>query len=79
MPIHMIPNNSQLLNEKFIDIVIGEVVNKKNFEKSETELESHYNIEELNFPQKYDSIQPIIITFDDINEKEINDPLLRSS
>ena len=34
IPIHIIPNN---LNEDDIDIVIGEIVNKKDFEQSDTE------------------------------------------
>ena len=35
IPIHIIPNN---LNEEDIDIVIEEIVNNKDFEKSDTEI-----------------------------------------
>ena len=35
IPIHIIPNN---LNEVDIDIVIEEIVNNKDFEKSDTEI-----------------------------------------
>ena len=38
IPIHIIPN---ILNEEDIDIVIEELVNIKDFEKSDTETESH--------------------------------------
>ena len=42
IPIHIIPN---ILNEKDIDIVIEEIVNNKDFEKSNTEIETFDNIE----------------------------------
>ena len=43
IPIHIIPN---ILNEKHIDVVIEEIVNNKDFEKSDTEIETFDNIEE---------------------------------
>ena len=39
VPIHIIPN---ILNEEDIDVVIEEIVNNKDFEKSDTEIE-HMN------------------------------------
>ena len=68
IPIHIIPN---ILNEEDLDIVIEEVVNYKDFEKSDTEIETYESIDELKFPQEYDGG---IIILDDLNEKEMNDP-----
>ena len=44
IPVHIIPN---ILNEEDIDIVIDELVKNKDFEKSNTEIETFDNIEEL--------------------------------
>ena len=66
IPIHIIPN---ILNEEDIDIVIDELVNNKDFEKSDIEIETFDNIEELKFPQEYENNSVIIL--DDLNEKEI--------
>ena len=68
IPIHIIPN---ILNEEDIDIVIEEIVNNKDFEKTDTEIETYESIEELKFPQEYDGG---IIILDDLNENEMNDP-----
>ena len=65
IPIHIIPN---ILNEEDIDIVIAELVNDKDFEKSDTEMETYEAIEELKFPQKRDDGGIIIL--DDLNEKK---------
>ena len=67
IPIHIIPN---ILNEGDIDIVIEEIVNNKDFQKSDTEIETYENIEDLKFPQEYENNSIIIL--DDLNEKEIN-------
>ena len=69
IPIHIIPN---ILTEEDIDIVIEEVINIKDFEKSDTEVETYESIEELKFPQEYDDGG--IIIPDDLNEKAMNDP-----
>ena len=50
IPVHIIPNN---LIEEDIDVVIEEIVNNKDFEKSDTEIETYESIEELKFPQEY--------------------------
>ena len=68
IPIHIIPN---ILNENDIDIVIEEIVNNKDFQKSDTEIETFDNIEELKFPQEYQNNSIIIL--DDINQKEMDD------
>ena len=41
-------------------------------EESKTEIESYDKIEEINILQEYDSNQTIVITLDDLNEKERN-------
>ena len=48
IPIHIIPNT---LNESDIDIVIDEIVNNKDFRKSDIEIETFEIIEELKFPK----------------------------
>ena len=65
IPFNIIPN---FLNEEDIDIVVDEIVNNKDFEKSDTEIETNESIEELNYPQDYDDGGIIIL--DDINEKK---------
>ena len=71
--IHIIPN---ILNEEDIDIVIEEIVNNKDFEKSDTEIETYESIEGLKFPQEHENISIIIL--DDLNEKEMNDPRVQA-
>ena len=73
IPIHIIPN---ILNEEDIDIVIDEIVNNKDFEKSDTEIETYQSIEELKYPQEYEGGGIIIL--DDLNEKEMNDPRVQA-
>ena len=73
IPIHIIPNIS---NEEDIDVVIEEIVNNKDFEKSVTEMETYESIEELKFPQEYE-INSIII-LDDLNDKETNNDKIQA-
>ena len=73
IPIHIIPN---ILNEEDIDIVIEDIVNNKDFEKSNTEIETFNNIEELKYPQEYENNSIIIL--DDLNEKEINNDKIQA-
>ena len=75
IPNHIIPN---VLNEKDIDVVIDEVINKKDFEKSKIEKETYDSIEELKFPQVYNSDQPIVNNLDDLNEKQMDDPRVQA-
>ena len=73
IPIHIIPN---ILNEEDIDVVIEDKVNNKDFQKSDTEIETYESIEELKFPQEYE--YGGIIILDDLNEKEMNDPRVQA-
>ena len=73
IPIHIIPN---ILIEEDIDVVIEEIVNNKNFQKSDTEIETYDSIEEIKFPQEFDDGGIIIL--DDLNEKEMNDPRVQA-
>ena len=62
IPIHIIPN---ILYEVDIDLVIEEIVNKKDFQNSDTEMQTYESIEELKFPQEYENNSIIIL--DDLN------------
>ena len=72
IPIHIISN---ILNED-LDILIEEIVNNKDFEKSDIEIESCDNIENLRYPQEYEDNSIIIL--DDLNEKEINNEKIQA-
>ena len=69
IPIHIIPN---ILNEEDIDIVFEELVNNKDFEKSDTEIKTFDKKEDLKIPQAYENNN--IIMLDDLNQKEMDDP-----
>ena len=73
IPIHIIPN---ILNEEDIDIVIEEVSNNKDFQKSEIEIETFDNIEELKYPQEYENNSIIIL--DNLNQKEMEYPRVQA-
>ena len=73
IPIHIIPN---VLNEEDIDIVIEEVIDGKDFAKSDTEIETFDNIEESKYPQEYENNSIIIL--DDLNQKEMDDPRVQA-
>ena len=73
IPINIIPN---ILNEEDLDIVIEEVINNKDFEKSDTEIETFESIEELKVPQEFENNSIIIL--DDLNEKEINNDKIQA-
>ena len=72
IPIHIIPN---VLNEEDIDLVIDEIGKNKDFQKSDTEIETYESIEEIKFLQEYNDGGIIIL--DDSNEKK-NDPRLQA-
>ena len=59
-----------------MDILIEEMVNNKDFEKSDTEIKTFNNIEELKFPQEYENNSIIIL--DDLNQKEMDDPRVQA-
>ena len=73
IPFHIIPN---LLNEEDIDVVFKEIVNNKDFGKSDTEIETYESIEELNYPQEYENDGIIILH--DLNEREMSDPQVQA-
>ena len=73
IPIHIIPN---ILNEKDINIVIEDIVNNKDFQKSDCEIETYESIENLKFPQDYENNSIIIL--DDLNQKEMDDPRVQA-
>ena len=73
IPIHIIPN---ILNEEDLDIVIEEINTDKDFEKSDIEIETFKNIENLKFPQEYENNSIIIL--DDLNQKEMDDPRVQA-
>ena len=73
IPIHVRPN---ILNEEDIDTVVDEIVNNKDFEKSDAEIETFESIEILKIPQEY--VDGDIILLDDINENELNDPRVQA-
>ena len=74
IPIHKISN---ILNEEDIDVVIEEIVNiNKDFEKSDTEIETFDNNEELRYPQDYENKSIIILL--DINEKGVNNDKIQA-
>ena len=63
------------MNEKDIVLVIDEIVNNKDFRKSDCVIETCESIEKLKFPQEYEDEGTIIL--DDLNEKGINDPRVK--
>ena len=73
IPIHIIRN---ILIEEVVDGVIEELVNNKDFDKCDTEIETFDNIEELKYTQEYEDV--VIIILDDLNEIEMNDPRVQA-
>ena len=73
IPNHIIPN---ILNEEDIDIVIEEVINNKDVQKSNIEIETFDNIEGMKYPQEYENNSIIIL--DDLNQKEMDDPRVQA-
>ena len=71
--IHIIPNT---LNEENFDVVIEEIVNNEDFEKSNTEIETFESKDEIKFPQEYDHGGNIILDY--LNDKELNDPRVQA-
>ena len=56
--IHIIPN---VLNEKDMDIVIEELCNDKDFQKSDIEIEKYESVEETNYRKEYEDGGNIIL------------------
>ena len=68
--------NLSILNENDIDGVIEEIISNKNFEKSNTEIETYESREDLKVPQEYENNSIIIL--DDLNQKEMDDPRVQA-
>ena len=66
------------MEDEFTDPIIVEIVNDKNSEKSETDIESFESKKELKHLQECDSDQTIVNSSDDINRKETNDPRIQA-
>ena len=73
IPIHIKPN---ILSKEDIDIVVDEKVNNKDYQKSDTEIESYESIEELKYPQENEGGGIIIL--DELNGKELNVPRVQA-
>ena len=73
IPFHVISN---IQNEKVTDILIDEIINIKNFLKSDTEKRPNESIEELEYPQDYDDGDESIS--DDLDENEMNNPRVQA-
>ena len=58
-----------ILNGEDLKSIIEEIVIHKNFEKSETEIETYESIE-LKYPEEYDSHHSTVIKLDDLNDKD---------
>ena len=71
--IHIFAN---FLNDKNIDIVFDEIVNDKDFEKSDVQKEMYETLEEIKCPQEseYGGINRL----DDLHEKELNNPRVQA-
>ena len=65
-----------ILNEEDVDMVIEEIINNKDFEKSNTEIDTYESIEKLKFPKEYEDGGNIIP--DDLNEREMNVPRVQA-
>ena len=72
-PIHINRNN---LNEEDIEIVMDELGNNKDFQKSDIEIETYESIEELKYPQEFEKNSLIILA--DLARKEIDDPRVQA-
>ena len=56
--------------------MIEEIVDKKDFQKSDAEIETYDDIEELKYPQEYE--KDGIIILDDLNRKETNNEKIQA-
>ena len=73
IPTNIIPI---FLTEEGKDIVIDEIINRKDFRKSNTEIETYQSIDELKFPQENDDGGLFILDY--LNEKEMKDPRVQA-
>ena len=62
--------------EEDIDLVIEEIINNKNFQKSDTEIKTYGSIGEVKNPEENEDGGTIIP--DDLKEEELNDPRVQA-
>ena len=70
---NIIPN---IFNEEGIDVVIDEINIEKDFQKSDTEIETYESIQELKYPKDY--AEGGIIILDDLKGAEMNYPRVQA-
>ena len=63
---------ANVLNEENLDLVVDEIVKDKDFQKSETGLETYESVEEVKHPQEEEDGG--LVMLNDLNEKGMNDP-----
>ena len=73
IPIHIIPN---ILNNEDLDIIIKEIIDNEDFQRSDIEIEPYDNIDNLKYPQEYEDNS--IINLDDLNQKEMDDSRIQA-
>ena len=65
-----------ILEREYIDVVIDERVNNKDFERFDTEIQTYECLEELRYPQKHEN--DAIIILNDFFEKEMEVPAVQA-
>ena len=58
--------------------MIEEVINSKDFEKSDREIETSEIMEELRYSQEYKSDESSVINLHELNQKEMEDPRVQA-
>ena len=74
--IHTYQNNPHILNQEDIDVAIEEIVNTKDFQISDTEIETFENNGEFKFPHEHENSSIIIL--EDLNEQKINNDKMQA-
>ena len=64
------------MSEKDFDIVIEDIVKNKDFEKSDTEMETYESIKDLKFPMEYENDSIFIL--DELTQKEMDNPRVQA-
>ena len=73
IPRNIIPNS---FNEEDVRLVIGGIVNNKDFQSSDNKRETYASIEELKNPQDFE-VRGSVIS-DELSKKEMNDPTVQA-
>ena len=74
IPIQIIPD---IVIGEDINLVIDELINIKDCEKSDIETETFDKTEEINYPQDYENNSTYIL--DDLNERDINNDKIQAT